>query len=88
MMKTAQVFQRGNAPEGQEEEGGIQELEERLAARGVLLPPGMDPGVPPARGDQQLSLGRRAAPLPGGDCLPQASGKNSFALSLLLCSAN
>lgn len=90
MVKTAQVFQHGNgnAREGREEEGGSWELEERLAARGVLLPPGMDPGHPPARRDRQLSQSRRAAPLPGGDCLPQASGKNFFALSLLPCSAN
>lgn len=38
-METSHVFQHGNAPDSQEEDGGIQEVEERLVARGVLLLP-------------------------------------------------
>lgn len=36
MMETSQC---GNAPDSQEEDGGIQELEKRLVGRGVLLLP-------------------------------------------------
>lgn len=36
-METSHVFQCGNAPDSQEEDGGIQELGERLVERGVLL---------------------------------------------------
>lgn len=79
---TSQVFQCGNAPDGQEEAGGIQELEERLVARWVLLLPLYMVPEHGAWADWQLFSGRRAAPLPGRDCLPQASGKNSIALRL------
>lgn len=37
MMQTSHVFWCGNAPDSQEEDGGIQELEKRLVAKGVLL---------------------------------------------------
>lgn len=39
MMETSHVFQCGDAPDSQEEDGGILELEERLVARGVLRLP-------------------------------------------------
>lgn len=39
MMETSHVFQCGDAPDSQEEDGGILELEEGLVARGVLQLP-------------------------------------------------